>query len=64
MKTKVLKFPDGRIAVSKSIGIRINKQKPIIEEEVGDMGDKELNKLMENPHKFKFSKKSVRVRKH
>ena len=61
MKTKVFKFPDGRIAISKGIGIRINKQKPILEEEIGDMNEKELRKLMEKPHKFKFSKKAKKL---
>ncbi len=62
MKIKVLKFPDGNIAISKGIGIRVNKKNAILEEEVGGMSEKELAKLMEKPHKFKFSKKAKKLK--
>ena len=61
MKTKVLKFPDGKIAVVRGVGIRINKQKPILEEEVGELSEKERAKLLRKPSKFKFSKKARKL---
>ena len=57
MKIKVLKFPNGKIAVSSGLLVEVNKQKPILEEEK-DINEKEIAKLLKNPHKFKFSKKA------
>ncbi len=52
---KVLKFPDGKIAVTDGLQVEVNKQKPILEEKV----DKETyQKLFKKPLKFKFSKRA------
>lgn len=62
MRIKALKFPDGKVAMTSGLLVEINKNKPILEEEVGDMSEKGVRKLMENPHKFKFSKKAKKIK--
>ncbi len=62
MKIKALKFPDGKIAISTGLLVEVNKKNAILEEEVGGMSEKELAKLMEKPHKFKFSKKAKKIK--
>lgn len=55
---KVLKFPDGKIAVTDGLKVEVNKQKPILEEKV----DKDTyQKLFKKPLKFKFSKRAKKV---
>ncbi len=55
---KVLKFPDGKIAVTNGLQVEVNKQKPILEEEV----DKDTyQRLIKGPLKFKFSKRAKKV---
>ncbi len=61
MKTKILKFPDGRIAVIRGVGVRVNKQKPILEDEVSEMSEKEVNAVIRNPKKFRFSKRAKKI---
>ena len=58
----MLKFADGKVAYSSGLLVEVNKQKPILEEEIGDVNKKELTKLLEKPHKFKFSKKAKKIK--
>ena len=60
MKIKVLKFPDGKIAVSNGLQVEVNKQKPNLEEEI-QTDRAGFDKLLEKPHHFKFSKKAKKV---
>ncbi len=53
MKIKMLKFPDGRVGATTGLKVEINKQKPILEEEV-ELSKTEVKKIIENPKKFKF----------
>ena len=62
MRIKALKFPDGKIAITSGLLVEVNKNKPILEEEIGGMNEKEIGKLMEKPHKFKFSKKAKKIK--
>ena len=57
MKVKVLKFPDGKVAVTSGLQVQVNKQKPIIEEEI-EVDKKGFDKLLRNPKSFKFSKRA------
>ena len=56
MKIKILKFPDGNVATTTGLKVQINKQEPILEEEV-ELSEKEAKKIIENPKKFKFKNK-------
>ena len=59
---KVLKFPDGKIAVTNGLQVEVNKQKHILEETV-DKGT--YQKLFKKPLRFKFSKKAKKpIEKH
>lgn len=59
---KVLKFPDGSIAVTNGLQVTSSNQKPILEEDV----DKDTyQRLFKGPLKFKFSKRAKKpVEKH
>lgn len=60
MKIKIYKYPNGKVVASSGLHIEVNKQKPVISEEI-DIDRKEFNKLLENP-KFKFSKKAKKIK--
>ncbi len=49
MKIKILKFKDGRTAVSVGLHVEINKQKPTIETEI-DVSEEEVRNIIEKPH--------------
>lgn len=55
---KVLKFPDGSIALTNGLQVTSNKQKPILEEEISK---DEYQKLFKGPLKFKFSKRAKKI---
>jgi hypothetical protein len=55
---KVLKFPDGKIAVTDGMRVEVNRQRPILEEKVNK---EEYQRLFKKPLKFKFSKRAKKV---
>lgn len=57
MKTKVLRFANGSVAVTNGLGVRINKQYPILEEEIKTDKDS-VDIIYRNPKRFRFSKKA------
>ena len=62
MKTKIIRFKGGNIAIIKGIGVRVNGKSHIIEQAVGNMTEKEINSIMKNPKKFRFSKKAKKLK--
>ena len=53
MRIKILKFPDGRLAVTSGLRVEVNKQKPEETYEL-DVDEKEWVEMVKKPHKQAF----------
>ena len=53
MRIKILKFPDGRLAVTNGLRVEVNKQNPKETYEL-DVDRKEMDGIIEKPHKQAF----------
>ena len=62
MKVKILRFPDGRTAVSTGLQVEINKLKPILESEF-DTDESEIREMMEQPHKQAMRMNKGKIRR-
>jgi len=60
MKAKLLKFADNRTAIVSGMHIEVNKQKPILEEEIETDKDT-FRQMLLHPKKIKLSKRAKKI---